>query len=93
MLRILLPGFLFLSSIAYAANVELSGVGSWYGEGQPDDKDQVWLSRHEGNGKFSIVSRKCNNGVAADNAEEGTWSYKSGLLEIVTTLVDGKPAH
>ncbi len=75
------------------SSAEPSIVGAWFGKGQPYDKDQRWLERYAPDGRFSILSRECVKGVAKDHIEEGTWTYKNSVQEVVTTSSNGVPRH
>lgn len=84
---------LFLALAASGASAEPSIVGAWFGKGQPYDKNQLWLERYMPGGRFSILTRICSKNGSRDYLEVGTWSYKNGVQEIVTTSAGGKLVH
>jgi hypothetical protein len=75
------------------AHAEPSLAGIWYGEGQPDDPDVVYLDFFSADGTFISEFRRYDNcKVVADSVQSGTWTSKGNVQYLVTTQVDGKPA-
>jgi hypothetical protein len=65
-------------------------VGNWYGEGQPNDPNTMWLAHIAPDGKFSAQFRSCVRGKPVDEQTiAGSWTYHDGQWELVTTLVNG----
>ena len=75
------------------ALAEPSIVGSWFGKGQPFDPNQLWIERYMSGGHFTIRVRICAKDGSVDHLEEGTWTYKNGMQQIVTNTIDGVPEH
>jgi hypothetical protein len=85
---LLLPAFLFVSPAAYAAPFL---VGTWFGEGQPYDKHEMWVARMMPDGNFRAEFRSCNKGKAQDQVQTGRWSLAGDTESITTFTVNGKP--
>jgi hypothetical protein len=83
--------WLVLATPAMAA--PFSPVGSWYGQGEPNDPATMWLVRFSPDGKFTARFRFCRGRAAADQLETGTWSFKDGIEELVTRTVNGRPRY
>lgn len=67
-------------------------VGTWFGKGQPDNKDSMYLDHFLANGQLHSQFRDCLNGKAYDASEDGTWSVTGNILTIKVALHSGKPA-
>jgi hypothetical protein len=67
-------------------------VGTWYGQGQPDDRDQMWLEHLLPNGGFDGLYRSCIKGKAQDLFQTGSWSLAGDVITIHIATVDGAPA-
>jgi hypothetical protein len=67
---------------AFPAYAAPSLVGIWFGQGQPYDKQSMYIDRFMGGGKFRSEFRDCRKGKAEDSNEEGTWSVKGDILTI-----------
>ena len=66
-------------------------VGAWFGQGQPDNKGEMWLARNAPDGSFQVQFRSCTKGHALDQVETGRWSL-NGDREILQVLtVNGAP--
>jgi len=57
-------------------------VGTWFGYGQPDSKDSMYLDHFLANGELHSQFRDCVKGKAFDSTEDGTWSVKGDILTI-----------
>lgn len=75
------------SAIAAPPNV----VGFWYGTGQPDDKNQMWLEQFSADGGFRGVYRACIKGKAQDQILTGHWSLAGDHERIDIQTEDGTP--
>ena len=64
-------------------------VGSWYGQGQPNDKSNMWLDHLLADGSFNGQYRTCVKGKASDTFQAGTWSLTGDTLTISILTVDG----
>jgi hypothetical protein len=80
-------GFCLLAAPAIAAP---SLVGTWFGQGQPGDKQSMYLDRLTADGKIHSRFRDCPNGKPIDSNEEGTWSLMGATLTIQVTLHNGQ---
>ena len=79
-------------SPTYAAAPSLSGI--WYGEGQPDDPNIVYLDYFGADGNFISEFRKYERcTVVEDHIESGTWTSKGNVQSLVTTEINGAPVH
>ena len=79
--------FCLLTVPAFAAP---SLVGTWFGQGQPGDKQSMYLDRLTADGQ--IHSRFCDHrdGKAVDSTEDGTWSLSGSTLTIQINFHDGQ---
>lgn len=66
-------------------------VGSWFGQGQPHDKSEMWLAHMGGDGTFRAQFRACIRGKAVDSYQTGTWSLAGDIETIHLANVDGHP--
>jgi len=64
-------------------------AGTWFGQGQPGDKQSMYLDRLTADGKIHSRFRDCRNGKAIDSTEEGTWSLMGSTLTIQVELHNG----
>ena len=67
-------------------------VGTWFGQGQPDSKESMYLDHFLANGRMHSLFRDCIKGKAYDSSEDGTWSVKGDLLTIKIERHNGVPA-
>jgi hypothetical protein len=67
-------------------------VGTWFGQGQPGDKQSMYLDHFLANGELHSEFRDCRNGKPYDSTEDGTWSVKGDILTVKVALHSGKPA-
>jgi hypothetical protein len=86
---ILLTALLVLATPTFAAAPFL--VGSWFGQGQPHDKSEMWLAHMGGDGTFRAQFRACIHGNASDSYQTGTWSLTGDIETIHLANVDGYP--
>ena len=68
-------------------------IGNWYGEEQPKDPNVFWLARFWPGGRFEAKFRTCHGKQTLDELDQGYWTYKDGVAEVTSTLVDGHPIH
>lgn len=80
-------GFLLAAAPAAAAP---SLSGTWFGQGQPGDKQSMYLDRLTADGKIHSRFRDCRGGKPIDSTEEGTWSLIGTTLTIQVTLHNGQ---
>jgi len=67
-------------------------VGTWFGYGQPDSKDSMYLDHFLANGQLHSQFRDCIKGQALNSTEDGNWSVKGDILTVRITHHDGVPA-
>lgn len=65
-------------------------VGTWFGQGQPGDKQSMYLDHLTADGKIHSRFRDCRGGKTTDSTEEGTWSLTGSTLTIQVELHDGQ---
>jgi len=68
-------------------------VGDWYGEGQPNSPQVMFLVHEYAGGTFTIEFRDCSSGRAVDHVESGDWSYADDKETVVTEALNGRKAH
>jgi hypothetical protein len=66
-------------------------AGSWFGQGQPNDKSEMWLAHMGADGNFRAQFRACRQGKADDSNQTGTWSLKGDIETIHIAGIDGRP--
>jgi len=79
-------------AMALPASAAPSLVGTWFGQGQPNDKQSMYLDHFLANGELHSQFRDCRSGKAYDSTEDGTWSVKGDILTINVARHDGVPA-
>jgi hypothetical protein len=77
---------------AFPVRAAPSLVGIWFGQGQPNDKQSMYLDHFLAKGELHSQFRDCRNGKAYDSTEDGTWSVKGDILTINVARHDGVPA-
>jgi hypothetical protein len=66
-------------------------AGIWFGQGQPDNKESMYLDHLLSNGQIHSQFRTCIKGKAYDSTEDGTWSVWGNILTIQVARHDGIP--
>src|SRR5471032_1887285 len=46
-------------------------VGTWYGQGQPYDRSEMWIAQMGADGSFHARFRACRKGKATDATNDG----------------------
>ena len=92
-LRIVWTGivFLFVSQVTSATAAPFL-VGTWYGQGQPYDKHEMWVARMSPDGEFHAQFRTCLKGQAFDQFNSGNWSLEGDVETIVVSKVNDTPS-
>ncbi|HWU55153.1 MAG TPA: hypothetical protein VN175_06595, partial [Rhizomicrobium sp.] len=54
-------------------------TGTWFGQGEPHDKSEMWLAQTSANGEISVQFRICRKGKAYDLVQKGTWRFADGI--------------
>ena len=86
---ILMP-ILALATPASAASYM---VGTWFGYGQPEDKNAMYIDRMRADGSWRGEYRTCVKGKALpDQVQEGHWTLKGDMLSLRVDTVDGTRA-
>ena len=80
------------SALVAPALAAPSLVGTWFGYGQPDSKDSMYLDHFLANGELHSQFRDCIKGKAFDSTEDGIWSVKGSILTVKITHHNGTPA-
>ncbi len=83
---------LILCLAALPAQAEPNLAGTWFGQGQPEDKDSMYLDHFLANGELHSQFRDCRAGKAYDSSEDGRWSVAGNILTIKVMLHNGTPA-
>ena len=78
-----------LVSPAYAVS---DMVGSWFGHGQPESKDSMYIDRMRADGSWRGEYRTCLKGKASDQIQSGRWSLSGDILSLKVEKVNGVPA-
>lgn len=65
-------------------------TGHWFGQGEPNDKSEMWLAHASANGDFAVQFRACRKGKASDLIQKGTWWFQNGIETIQITLSNGQ---
>src|SRR5690349_1520644 len=68
--------------VASPASAAPSLVGTWFGYGQPDSKDSMYLDHFLANGQLHSQFRDCIKGKPYDSTEDGTWGVSGNILTI-----------
>jgi hypothetical protein len=68
-------------------------IGIWYGKGQPDDPDILYLDFFGSDGSFVSEFRKYDGcTIVWQQVESGTWSIAGDVQTIMKSSVNGRPA-
>ena len=65
-------------------------VGTWFGQGQPNSKESMYIDRMRADGKWRGEYRTCSRGKLSDQVQEGSWVLKGDTLILKVELVDGR---
>lgn len=67
-------------------------VGTWFGYGQPESKDAMYIDRMLADGRWRGEYRTCIKGQAVDNqVQTGRWSLQDDILILQVDTVNGRP--
>ena len=64
-------------------------TGTWFGQGEPHDKSEMWLAQTLANGEISVQFRACRKGKAYDLFQKGRWWFRDGIETVQITLSNG----
>jgi len=73
---------LFLCLVPLPASAAPSLVGTFFGYGQPDSKDSMYLDHFLPNGQLHSQFRDCIKGKPIDSTEDGNWKVTGNVLTI-----------
>jgi hypothetical protein len=66
-------------------------TGHWFGQGEPNDKSEMWLAHAGANGDFAVQFRTCRKGKPrGDLLQKGTWWFQDGIEFVQITLSNGQ---
>lgn len=66
-------------------------VGTWFGHGQPESKDAMYIDRMLADGQWRGEYRTCIKGKAHDQVQTGRWSLQGDILSLQVDTVNGQP--
>ena len=79
--------FLSAASASAASYME----GTWFGQGQPDSKESMYVDRMQADGRWRGEYRTCVKGKSVDQVQMGRWSLKGDILSLQVDTVNGVP--
>ncbi|HET7086798.1 MAG TPA: hypothetical protein VFI23_18670 [Rhizomicrobium sp.] len=69
-------------------------AGSWFGQGEPHDRSEMWLAHAAPNGDFAVQFRACrksqNGYQASDLIQKGKWWFQDGTEMVQITWSNGQ---
>src|SRR5450432_1182260 len=83
---------LFIFALASPAAAQSFMVGTWYGQGQPESKDSMYVDRMRADGNWRGEYRTCLRGKARDSVQEGRWALEGDILLLRVEKVNGVSA-
>ena len=82
---------ILLAAPALAAERPSYLIGHWFGQGEPNDKSEMWLAHAGANGDFTAQFRACRKGKASDDlVQKGTWWFQDGIEYVQITSSNGQ---
>src|SRR6185436_2858295 len=67
-------------------------VGTWFGQGQPQSKESMYIDRMRADGSWRGEYRTCIKGKSSDQVQEGSWVLTGDTLLLKVEMVDGRRA-
>jgi hypothetical protein len=64
-------------------------TGTWFGQGEPNDRSEMWLAQAGANGEFAVQFRSCRKGKASDLLQKGIWSFQGDTETVQITQSGG----
>ncbi len=64
-------------------------VGTWFGYGQPESKNAMYIDRMRADGSWRGEYRTCVKGKPNDWVQEGRWALKGDILTLGVETVNG----
>jgi hypothetical protein len=86
---LLVSSILMLAQPAHAASYM---VGTWFGRGQPEDKDAMYIDRMRPDGSWRGEYRTCKGSKTPDEVQEGHWTLQGDTLSLRVDTVNGMRA-
>jgi hypothetical protein len=71
---------------AHAAEHPVFLAGHWFGQGEPNDRSEMWLAHAAPGGDFAVQFRTCRKGHASDLFQKGKWWFQDGIETVQITL-------
>jgi hypothetical protein len=68
-------------------------VGIWFGRGEPEDKNEVWLDRVNADGTWVSEFETCRGKTSEHHVEGGIWRMDNGVERDFGQVSDGHPTH
>lgn len=94
MLRAIVLLVLLAPQAAAAAEHPAFLIGHWFGQGEPDDRSEMWLGHAGAKGDFSVQFRTCRKGQngnkPSDLFQKGIWWFQDGIEYVQITLSGGQ---
>jgi hypothetical protein len=66
-------------------------VGTWFGHGQPQSQEAMYIDRMRADGSWQGEYRTCAKGKADDQIQMGRWSLAGDVLSLKVDTVNGVP--
>ena len=79
-------------TLATPASAASYMVGTWFGHGQPDEKDAMYIDRMRSDGSWRGEYRNCIGDKVLDMVQEGHWSLSRDMLSLRVDTVNGTRA-
>jgi len=76
---------------AAPASAQSYMVGTWFGHGQPDNKESMYIDRMRADGQWRGEYRTCIKGKPFDQVQTGRWSLQGDILSLKVETVNGRP--
>ena len=89
-MRSAIVALILLAAPALAAERPSYLIGHWFGQGEPNDKSEMWLAHAGANGDFAVQFRACRKGKASDLIQKGTWWFQDGIEYVQITSSNGQ---
>jgi hypothetical protein len=64
-------------------------VGTWFGYGQPENRNSMYIDRMRADGTWRGEYRTCVKGKATDQVQTGRWALAGDILTLGVETVDG----
>ncbi len=81
---------ILLATPAWAQDHPSYLAGHWFGQGEPNDKSEMWLAHAAADGNFTVQFRACRKAKASDLLQTGTWRFQDGIEYVQITMSNGQ---